>query len=165
MDLNFDYMKIYFDGGSRGNPGPSAVGAVFLDKNDNVVDEISEFIGHCTNNIAEYTALDRVLDFLKKYVQKYNVRRIIINTDSKLLYNQVRKVWKIKDSEIFEIYKKIARKLKDYEIVDLRLIPREENSAADRLVNMALDHGAGQDSFGKSLLDGNNIRFGKIEET
>jgi len=165
MDLNFDYMKIYFDGGSRGNPGPSAVGAVFLDKNDNVVDEISEFIGHCTNNIAEYTALDRVLDFLKKYVQKYNIRRIIINTDSKLLYNQVRKVWKIKDSEIFEIYKKIARKLKDYEVVDLRLIPREENSAADRLVNMALDHGAGQDSFGKSLLDGNNIRFGKIEET
>jgi len=139
MDLNFEYLKIYFDGGSRGNPGPSAVGAVIYDKNDNKINEISTHIGHCTNNLAEYMALDMVLDLIKKYKVKYNINRIILNTDSKLLHHQIKRIWKIRDAEILEMNKKIARKLKDYETVDLRLIPREENMAADRLVNSALD--------------------------
>lgn len=164
MDLNFEYLKIYFDGGSRGNPGPSAIGAVIYDKNNNRVEDIAEFIGHCTNNIAEYTALDRVLDVLKKYKSKYNVQRIILNTDSKLLYSQLKKIWKIKDENIFKLYKTIAKKLKEYDIVDLRLVPREENKAADELVNIALDNKAGKDGFSKTLLDQDGINFGSIED-
>ena len=158
MDLNFDYLKIYFDGGSRGNPGPSAVGAVIYDKNDNKIDELSQYIGECTNNLAEYKALDMVLDLIKKYRVKYNVNRIILNTDSKLLHNQIKRVWKIKDEKILELNKKIARKLKDYETVDLRLITREDNLLADKLVNTALDKKE------KSLEDFPEINFGNIED-
>ena len=158
MDLNFDHLKIYFDGGSRGNPGPSAVGAVVYDKNDNLVDQMSLFIGNYTNNLAEYLALDNVLELIKKYRVKYNVQRIILFTDSKLLYSQLKRIWKIKDEEILEVYKKVIKKLKDYETVDLRLITREGNKAADRLVNEALDKKS------NTLLDEAVINFGIIED-
>lgn len=163
-DLNFEYLKIYFDGGSRGNPGPSAVGAVVYDKNDNIVEEIAEYIGQCTNNVAEYRALEKVLDVIKKYKNNYNVRRIIINTDSKLVHNQLKKIWKIKDENLFEIYKRILKRLKDYELVDLRLVPREQNIAADRLVNVALDREIYGSGGSKTLLNGNNVKFGAIDD-
>jgi ribonuclease HI len=163
MDLNFEYLKIYIDGGSRGNPGPSAIGSVIYDKNDNIVEEISLYIGETTNNMAEYTALDTAMDTIKKYKNKYNIRRIMIFTDSKLLFSQVKRIWKIKNENIFEVYKKIVKKLNEYDVVDLRLIPREENVSADTLVNRALDFklkGAGGDG---TLLDENAINFGIIE--
>jgi ribonuclease HI len=163
MDLNFEYLKIYIDGGSRGNPGPSAVGAVIYDKNDNIVEEISLFIGETTNNMAEYTALDTALDTIKKYRTKYIVRRIMIFTDSKLLYSQVKRLWKIKNENIFEVYKKIVKKLNEYDMVDLRLIPREENTAADRLVNRALDFKLKGPGGSGTLLNEDTINFGEIE--
>ncbi len=164
MDLNFEYLKIYIDGGSRGNPGPSAIGSVIYDKNDNIVEEISLYIGETTNNIAEYTALDVALDTIKKYKAKYNLRRIMIFTDSKLLFSQVKGLWKIKNENIFEVYKKIIKKLKEYEVVDMRLIPREQNTAADRLVNRALDLKLKGPGGSGTLLDENAINFGTIED-
>lgn len=164
MDLNFEYLKIYIDGGSRGNPGPSAIGSVIYDKNDNIVEEISLYIGETTNNIAEYSALDAALDTIKKIKAKYNVRRIMIFTDSKLLFSQVKGLWKIKNENIFEIHKKITKKLKEYDVVDLRLIPREQNTAADRLVNRALDLKLKGAAGSGTLLDENTINFGTIEE-
>jgi ribonuclease HI len=163
MDLNFEYLKIYIDGGSRGNPGPSAVGVVIYDKNDNIVEEISLFIGETTNNMAEYAAFDNALDAVKKYRTKYNVKRIMIFTDSKLLFSQVRGLWKIKNENIFEVHKKIVKKLKEYDVVDLRLIPREGNTAADRLVNRALDLNLKGPGGSGTLLDKDTINFGEIE--
>jgi len=132
---NYGYLKIYFDGGSRGNPGPSAVGAVVYDDKDKKLEELSAHIGEHTNNVAEYIALDKVLDV----VEKYNCRKIILFTDSKLLNNQIKKVWRIKDTSILKIYLKISKKLSKYDLVDLRLISRKQNIEADRLVNQALD--------------------------
>jgi len=132
---NYGYLKIYFDGGSRGNPGPSAVGAVVYDDKDKKLGELSAHIGECTNNVAEYMALDKVLDL----VEKYHCRKIILFTDSKLLNNQIKKVWKIKNTGILKIYLKVSKKLSRYDIVDLRLISRKHNIEADRLVNQALD--------------------------
>ncbi len=129
------YLKIYFDGGSRGNPGPSAVGAVVFDDRDNRLAELSTYIGKYTNNMAEYLALDKVLDL----ADKYNSKKIILFSDSKLLCNQIKKTWKIKDENILKVYLKISGKLAGYDLVDLRLIPREQNKEADRLVNKALD--------------------------
>lgn len=132
---NYSNLKIYFDGGSRGNPGPSAVGAVVYDDKDKKLEELSAHIGEHTNNVAEYIALDKVLDL----VEKYHCRKIILFTDSKLLNNQIKKVWKIKDSGILKIYLKVSEKLSKYDLVDLRLISRKNNIEADRLVNQALD--------------------------
>ena len=129
------HLKIYFDGGSRGNPGPSAVGAVVLDDRGNRLEEMSAYIGKYTNNMAEYLALDKILDIAEKYKSK----KIILFTDSKLLCNQIKKTWKIKDENILKIYLKVSQKLGRYDLVDLRLIPREQNKEADRLVNKALD--------------------------
>lgn len=129
------YLKIFFDGGSRGNPGPSAVGAVIYDDKGNKIGELSEYIGKYTNNIAEYMALEKVME----YIEKVATPRIILLTDSKLVHNQMKKVWKIKDKKILEIYLRLTDKLSKYDTVDLRLIPREENREADKLVNRALD--------------------------
>jgi ribonuclease HI len=150
----YQYLKIYFDGGSRGNPGPSAVGAVIFDDRDNKLEELSAYIGEYTNNVAEYLALERVLDLL----EKYNCKKIVLFTDSKLLNNQIKKLWKIKDKSILKIYLKVSEKLANYDIVDLRLIPRESNVEADRLVNNALDK--------KELTyEGESkIRFGNIDD-
>jgi len=139
-DLNFEHLKIYIDGGSRNNPGPAAIGFIIYDKNDNIIEKVCQYIGKETNNIAEYTALDEALTLAKKYKTKYNINRIIINTDSKLLHHQIKRIWKVKDKDIAVIHKRILNKLKDYEVVDLRLIPREQNKEADKLVNYALDN-------------------------
>jgi len=150
----YRYLKIYFDGGSRGNPGPSAVGAVIFDERDNKLEEMSAYIGEYTNNVAEYLALDKVLDLL----EKYNCKKIMLFTDSKLLNNQIKKLWKIKDGNILKIYLKVSGKLAKYDTVDLRLIPREQNTEADRLVNNALNK---KDLTYKGE---SKIRFGDIDE-
>jgi ribonuclease HI len=132
---SYSYLKIYFDGGSRGNPGPSAVGAVVYDDKNKRIEELSSYIGSHTNNVAEYLALDKVLDA----IEKYKCKNVVLFTDSKLLHNQVKKIWKIKDKNILEIFLKVSKKLNRYDVVDLRLVPREENKEADKLVNRALD--------------------------
>jgi len=150
----YNYLKVYFDGGSRGNPGPAAVGAVIYDENDKKIDEVSLCIGKQTNNIAEYMALDKVLDAL----EGFRCGKVVLFTDSKLLHHQIKKIWKIKDSSILKIYLSVNKKLSRYGLVDLRLIPREMNREADRLVNLALD-GKETSYEGES-----EIKFGSIED-
>lgn len=153
-EKNYRYLKIYFDGGSRGNPGPSAVGAVLYSDENEKLEELSEYIGKYTNNMAEYIALKKALET----AAKYKCKKIILHTDSKLLNNQIKKVWKIKDKNILEIYLEVSGELGKYDTVDLRLIPREQNTEADRLVNKALD----KKDF---TYDGESqIKFGKISD-
>ena len=135
MVNKYEYLKIYFDGGSRGNPGPSAIGAVVYDQDDKKVGQVSEYIGKHTNNVAEYMSLEKVLE----YISRFETAKLILFTDSKLVHNQVKKIWKIKDKKILDIYLRLNKRLSAYSTVDLRLVPREENKEADRLVNEALD--------------------------
>jgi len=148
------YLKIYFDGGSRGNPGPSAAGAVLYNEKNKKLGELSEYIGKYTNNMAEYIALKKALEAAADYKSK----KIMIFTDSKLLYNQVKKKWKIKDSRILKVYLEISRALGRYDVVDLRHVPRESNTEADSLVNKALDEKE------LSYEGESDINFGKINE-
>jgi len=74
-----------------------------------------------------------------EYISRFETAKLILLTDSKLVHNQVKKIWKIKDKKILDIYLRLNKKLSAYSTVDLRLIPREENTEADRLVNEALD--------------------------
>jgi ribonuclease HI len=148
------YLKIFFDGGSRGNPGPSAIGAVIYDDKGERIGELSEYIGKNTNNVAEYKALEKVLE----YVEKLDIGEIILLTDSALVHNQVKKIWKIKDKKILEIYLGITDKLSQYDKVDLRLIPREKNREADKLVNRALEN------LEFRYAGESGISFGEIED-
>lgn len=128
-------IKVFTDGGARGNPGPAAIGVSILDENNNIISETEKYIGHTTNNFAEYSALIEALNIL----QDFNVYRVVFYTDSSLVYNQVKGIWKIKSPELKllnEEAKKMLGKLPDYNFV---LVPREKNKRADQLVNKALD--------------------------
>lgn len=154
MSDKYDYIKIFFDGGSRGNPGPSAVGYVIYDSNENKLEAEGKYIGKKTNNMAEYLALDNSLDS----AAKYDADSIMIFTDSKLVASQIKREWKVKDKNILEIYKRINKKLSVYKVVDMRHIPREKNREADKLVNQALD------KHSPSYEGEIDINFGTIED-
>jgi len=133
--MNSERIIIYSDGGARGNPGPAGLGAVLLDENKNVLAEISEFIGHATNNQAEYKAL---LAALYKAVELQG-QKIQCYLDSQLIVRQMQGIYKIKNPELREIYLEIQSIIKNFESCEFFHIKRELNKHADRLVNQAID--------------------------
>ncbi|MDD3067000.1 MAG: ribonuclease HI family protein [Candidatus Gracilibacteria bacterium] len=129
-------LKLFADGGSRGNPGPAACGAVLYDSAGKVVAEVAEFLGeNFTNNQAEYAG---VLLGIRKALS-LKATEIAIYLDSKLVVEQVSGRWKIKDLKIRKVVEKIHAELARLDKWEISHIPREKNSAADALVNQALD--------------------------
>lgn len=130
-------IKIYTDGGSRGNPGPSAIGIVFI-KDKNIIFRYNEYIGNTTNNIAEATAISKALQIAKdNIVIKWKNCEIILYTDSLLICNQILGLYKIKDSNLKTIHEKIKLLRRELNIKFVH-IPREQNTLADSEVNKAL---------------------------
>jgi ribonuclease HI len=131
-------ILIYCDGGSRGNPGPSAIGAVVLDPSTDPprrLASVSERIGVTTNNVAEYRALIAGLDA----AAPFGARRVRIRADSKLVVEQVKGTWKVKQPHLRPLLEEVRKLLAGYDGVDLQHVPRAENTEADALVNAALD--------------------------
>ena len=125
---------VFADGGSRGNPGAAAYGAVLIE-NGVVVQEISEAIGTATNNWAEYSGLIAAL----KAVHELDAdARVEVKMDSKLVVEQMSGRWQIKHPEMRKLAAE-ARSAHRPELVTYQWVAREENSHADRLVNAALD--------------------------
>ena len=136
-------LFIYTDGGSRGNPGEAAVGAVVKDENKQILKQISRRIGQTTNNVAEYTAVVVALEWVKESVtmqQFNNLTMVRLFLDSKLVVNQLNGLFKMKDAKLRMLLLK-ARELEQAIGIPIvySLIPREQNWEADRLVNKALD--------------------------
>ncbi len=137
-DRKVDELLLYCDGGSRGNPGPSAIGAVVYDATTEppeLVASVSECIGITTNNVAEYGALIAGLEA----VAHMHARVIHVRADSLLVINQLRGKWRVKHENMKPLYAEARKLLAEYEVVDLQHVPREENTEADALVNQALD--------------------------
>jgi ribonuclease HI len=131
-------ITIYSDGGSRGNPGPSAIGAVVLDSSTDpptTLAEISEYIGETTNNVAEYKALIAGLEAAAPYA----ARIVRVRADSKLVIEQLRGKWRVKEPHIARLYQEARALLASYPQKDLQHVRRELNREADALVNLALD--------------------------
>jgi ribonuclease HI len=131
-------VLIYCDGGSRGNPGPSAIGAVVFDPSTDPprrLAEVSERIGVTTNNVAEYEALIAGL----RAAEPYGARRVLVRADSKLVIEQVKGTWKVRQPHLLPLRDEARALLAGYAEVDLRHVPREQNTHADSLVNAALD--------------------------
>ena len=127
-------LIIYTDGGARGNPGPAAIGVVIGDR------KYGEKIGDTTNNVAEYKAVVFALKKSKHLLGKKRAKEtdLEINVDSELIYKQVNGQYKILEPELQEFFIQIWNLKQDFKSVEFRKIPREQNKAADRLVNKAL---------------------------
>jgi ribonuclease HI len=132
---DFTEVKLYGDGGSRGNPGPAASGWVVYDLNDTVIKEGGYYMGITTNNQAEYTALKLGL----KDARKLGAKRVQVFMDSLLVVNQMKGLWKIKNQELLAINIAIKALAREFEKVTYTHVPRALNSAADRMVNITLD--------------------------
>ncbi len=134
-----DQVKIFADGGSRGNPGPSASGFVVLDMEDNVLVDQGVYLGVTTNNQAEYTALKLALEACKKM----NAKEVEVYMDSLLVVNQMKGIFKIKNRDLWPIHQAIVDLAKNFRHVSFSHVPREFNKLADAAVNRALDEQAG----------------------
>lgn len=127
-------VHAYFDGASRGNPGPSAVGWVLV-TNDGIVAEGGESIGRVTNNRAEFEALITVLDV----AQDYGFDEIVLRSDSELVVKQMRGEWNADDPELRERRVRAHELLRSFDEWSIEHVPREVNDRADELANEALD--------------------------
>lgn len=125
-------LKIFTDGGSKGNPGPSSIGVVgFLDGRKII--EIGKSIGIATNNDAEYRALIEALENTKDIK---GVSKIEFYSDSRLMVNQVKGLFKVKNGKIKEYMLKIRSLEQEINLpITYHYVPREQNQEADTLVN------------------------------
>lgn len=129
-------LEIYIDGASRGNPGPSGIGVIICDGNK-VLENISSYIGNTTNNIAEYTAL--IYGLQEALILK--AERLKINTDSQLLYRQLKKEYKVKHPHILSLYHQAMHLMSAFREISLRHISRGQNRGADKLATKAIKEG------------------------
>ena len=127
-------LIINTDGLSKGNPGTAAIGATIKDERGKMLATISQRIGVTTNNVAEYKAL---IAALQKAI-KLKATQVEIRSDSELMIKQLNGRYKIKSVGLRPLYLEAAKLLGQFEAVSLKHIPRELNSAADKLANDAV---------------------------
>lgn len=133
--MNYPYLILYADGGSRGNPGPAGAGAYLEDPQGNPVAELKEYLGETTNNVAEYTALLIGL----KHAASLAVPKILIRMDSQLVVRQIEGLYRVKQPHLQELHRQATELLKGFIAFKIQYIPREKNKKADRLANEAMD--------------------------
>ncbi len=129
------HLMLYTDGGARGNPGPSGIGAVLCGEDGKQIDSCKEFIGTATNNEAEYKALIAGL----RMAQKHKPIRLTAFMDSLLICNQMLGIYRVKHEGMKPLHREAAALAMTLKKVSFVHIPREENCAADKLVNEAID--------------------------
>ena len=127
-------LKIFTDGGAKGNPGPAAIGVVIQDENGQLIHQFGKFIGHSTNNFAEYQAIAEALQHLVLHVTCYMLHdaKIDFYIDSLLVVNQLNGTFKIKNSKLRELVFKIRNLEQQVKAeIHYHYIPREKNLAHD----------------------------------
>ena len=128
-------VKVYTDGASRGNQGPSAIVMVFYDSSDNILEEYGEKLGVQNNNFAEYMAVIRSLEICLK--NKVDV--IDFYSDSQLMVRQMTGEYKVKAPQIKELFLQAQELKRKFQTVRFYHVRREFNKEADALANQALD--------------------------
>ena len=126
-------LEIFIDGACSGNPGEAGIGIV-ISSNGKVVKEISKTIGQATNNIAEYSAL--VFALQEALVLK--AKKLVIFTDSELLYRQVNRDYKVKNEKLKFLCDQVRLLIQGFDQVDLKHVRREQNKKADALAMQSL---------------------------
>lgn len=131
-------IKIYCDGGSRGNPGKSA-SAFVVEEEGKIIYSEAKYLGIATNNFAEYSSVFNALNWLKEN-EKILDEEIIFILDSELVVKQINGQYKVKSMKLKELFLQIKNLLDNYfPKIIFKNVSREENAKADFLVNQKLD--------------------------
>lgn len=133
--MKHEELTLYTDGGSRGNPGPAALGVVLKDGAGETVESYGEYLGETTNNQAEYRAL---LSGIRKALA-LGAKRLKVYMDSELIVKQMKGEYRVKDKELAKIYLLIHNEIIHLKKVEFHHVRREHNKEADAMVNEALD--------------------------
>ena len=129
----------HVDGGARGNPGPAGYGVVITDSHGKKIAELSQYLGHHTNNYAEYNGLLAAL----RYAIAHKIQSVKIISDSELMVRQMKGVYKVRHPELRRLFDEAQHLTAQIEHVEIRHALREHNQNADRLANQAMDRGKG----------------------
>jgi ribonuclease HI len=128
------------DGGARGNPGPAGYGVFIEDESGRPVAELSEYLGHKTNNYAEYSGLLAALS----YALDHGAKALRVISDSELMVKQIKGQYKVNSPSLKDLHGEAKRLIRQLERFEIRHVLREKNVQADRLANMAMDKGMGK---------------------
>jgi ribonuclease HI len=134
-----EVVRLWVDGGSRGNPGPAATGYRIEDTDGSILEEAGATIGVATNNVAEYRALIAGL----RAAAAFGAREVEVRADSQLLMRQMTGAYRVKNAALRELWIEARRVASAFDRVRFVEIPRAENAAADLQVNLALDAATG----------------------
>lgn len=132
------YLTAHTDGGARGNPGPSGYGVVIEDESGKKLASLSEYLGHQTNNFAEYQALIAALE----YAVKNGHKALKVISDSELMVKQIKGLYKVKNSTLQDLHHRAKELIAQLDWFRVEHVLRGHNAEADRLANEAMDRGS-----------------------
>jgi ribonuclease HI len=134
------YLVAHSDGGARGNPGPAGYGVVIQDASGRRVAALSEYLGHQTNNFAEYQGLIAALE----YALQHGPKALKVISDSELLVRQIKGIYKVKNPTLQDLHARAKELIAKLDWFSIGHALREHNQEADRLANEAMDKGMGR---------------------
>src|ERR1700687_4788525 len=134
------YLIAHSDGGARGNPGPAGYGVVIQDEAGRKVAALSHYLGHQTNNFAEYQGLIAALE----YAIEQGHKALKVVSDSELLVRQIKGIYKVKNATLQELHARAKQLIAQLEWFSIDHALREHNREADNLANEAMDKGSGR---------------------
>jgi ribonuclease HI len=141
------YLIAHSDGGARGNPGPAGYGVVIKDESGRKVAALSEYLGHQTNNFAEYQGLIAALE----YAIEHGPKALKLISDSELLVRQIKGIYKVKNAVLQDLHGRAKELIAQLDWFAIGHAFREQNQEADQLANDAMDKGMGR-SVARTLL-------------
>jgi ribonuclease HI len=133
INENFTY-KLYFDGCSKGNPGPGGAGAVLYKNNEEIWSDCVFVDKNTTNNISEYTGL--IIGMTQAF--KMGIKSLIVNGDSQLVIKQMKGLYKVKSERLIELHKSAKLLETNFDVIEYNHIFRKDNKRADELCNCGL---------------------------
>jgi ribonuclease HI len=134
------YLVAHSDGGARGNPGPAGYGVVIKDESGKKVAALSEYLGHQTNNFAEYQGLIAALE----YALQHGPKALKLISDSELLVRQIKGIYKVKNAVLQDLHGRAKELIAQLDWFSIGHALREHNQEADHLANEAMDRGMGK---------------------
>jgi ribonuclease HI len=140
------HLIAFTDGGARGNPGPAGFGVIIKDQTGRKVGTLSEYLGHQTNNFAEYQGLIAALE----YALQHGPKALKVISDSELLVRQIKGIYKVKNATLQDLHARAKELITQLEWFSIGHALREHNQEADRLANEAMDKGMGRSGRGPS---------------